>query len=215
MPRTPARVALRRRVRVRRLLASAAVGLATWVVIGAALPAPPAGVPVLVAARDLPAGDALKPADVRLRSVDPGLAAAGGLSDPGQVAGQRLAAPVAAGEAVTSTRLVPAGVIARLDAGHRAVHVPLADGSLGEFVRAGDRVDVVRAADGVRVAADLVVLSVDAAGAATGGRWDLGNTTSGAGVLLAVPDPVVGRVVQAAVGAARAGGVHLAVRPGP
>lgn len=214
-PRTPARRALRRRVRVRRLLASVAVGLATWLVVGAALPAAPAGVPVLVAARDLAAGATLEAADVRLRPVDPGLAAAGGLADPAQVAGQRLASPLVTGEAVTATRLVSAGMIGRLAADHRAVHVPLADAGLASLVRAGDRVDVIRAADGARVAADLVVLSVDAADAGTigGGRWDLGAAANGSGVVLAVPERAVGALVQAAVGAGRAGGVHLAVRP--
>ncbi len=214
VPRAPARVALRRRARVRRLLASAAVGLATWLVVGAALPAPPAGVPVLVAARDLAAGETLGASDVRLRTVDPSLAAAGGLADPAQVAGQRLATPLVTGEAVTTTRLVPAGAIGALAAGQRAVHVPLVDAGLPELVRAGDRVDVVRTADGIRVAADLVVLSVDAA-SRDRSRWEIGGPPGGgdAGVLLAVPERTVGAVVQAGLGAGRGGGVHFAIRP--
>lgn len=211
-PRAASRGTLRRRIRLRRLCASASAGVATWLLVGVALPVPPTGVPVLVAARDLGAGDQIQPADLRTSSVAPVLAAAGGTADPGSVVGQRLATPIGAGEPVTTTRLVPAGVLGRLAPGTRALHVPLPDAGLTTVLRAGDRVDVVATADGAGVAGDLVVLSVDAV--PQGGQWGLGASGDGSsrGVLLAVPQGSVGAVVRAALGGGRASGVHLAIR---
>lgn len=203
------RVAMRRTVRVRRLAAAASVGLATWVAVGAVLPSAPSGVPVLVAARDLDAGAAVRADDLRTQSVDPAMAGAGGLADPAVAVGQRLATPLAAGEPVTASRLVPAGPLAHLGAGSRAVHVPVADAGVVGLLHAGDRVDVIRALDGARIATDLVVLAVDARPESD--RWDVG-TAAGSGVLLAVPASTVGVVVQAAVGTGQPGGVHLVIR---
>ncbi len=136
--------------------------------------------------------------------------AAASASDPARFVGHRLAVPIAEGEVVTSTRLVPVGALSRLEAGTRAVHVPLADAGVAAAVRAGDRVDVIRTLDGVKVAAELVVLAVDSAPEPD--RWGAGEPGNG-GVLLSIPTDVVGPVVQAALGTGRVGGVHLAIGP--
>lgn len=187
------------------------MGLATWLVVAAALPADPAGVTVMVAARDLAAGAVLSAGDVREHRLDPALAGAGGLAEPAAAVGQRLAAPIAAGEVVTETRLLSAGALARLEPGARAVHVPLPDAGTAGALSAGDHVEVIRTVDGARVATDLVVLEVAGQRGSQGG-WGLGGGEA-SGVLLAVPAASAGAVIQAAYGSGRAAGVQLAIRP--
>jgi pilus assembly protein CpaB len=102
-------------------------------------------VPVAVAARDVPAGARLDPSDVAVRRVPAAYVPRGALPSPGEAAGQRLAAPLAAGDYLTRG-LVAAraggskGVLRR---GERAVEVAISGGRALEGLAAGARVDVV------------------------------------------------------------------------
>jgi pilus assembly protein CpaB len=208
--RAPSRSALRRLMRLRRVAAASLVGLATWLILGAALPAPPAGVAVLEVTRDLPAGAVLRAEDVR-RAMRTPPRATGALSEPALAVGQRLAAPIGAGETLTATRLLATGPLTRLASTERAVHVPLSDPGIARVLQSGDRVDLFRVADGARVADDLVVLAVDAP--ADPDRWGPGTAGQEAGgVLVAVPARLTGPVVQAAQGIGRTGGVQVVLR---
>ena len=100
----------------RRILAVCCLLLAGAAALGARHSGDPprTGHPVLVAARDLPAGTRLSSADVRLRSWPDELRPAGAFSSGTNVAGRSLAGAVRAGEAVTETRLSGPGLAAGL-----------------------------------------------------------------------------------------------------
>lgn len=106
-----------------------------------------APVPILVAARDLPADTALKRADLALREVPERYVPPGALASQADVAAARTAVPLAAGTPVTEGLLGGgdprggrrAGALRR---GERAVEVAVVGGAaLGEA--AGARVDVL------------------------------------------------------------------------
>ncbi|MDT9593570.1 SAF domain-containing protein [Nocardioides zeae] len=133
-----ARHALTRR---RRLLAAATAALGALVVVGATQPPSADTVPVVVAARDLPAGTALSAEDLTTRDVAPHQAPA---DRPGasELLGETLAAPVAAEEQVTSARVV--GTAAwQPGPGETAVPVRLPDAGVAALLSVGDTVDVV------------------------------------------------------------------------
>jgi Flp pilus assembly protein CpaB len=119
---------------------------------GATLPAassPAAsGVPVLVAARDLPAGASLFSRDVRTVRVPPSLVPAGALGESVRLAGRVVAGPVRRGEPLTDVRFVGPGLAAGLAAPESvAVPVRIADAEVAALVQPGDRVDVLAAGD--------------------------------------------------------------------
>jgi Flp pilus assembly protein CpaB len=108
--------------------------------------ASPGGRPVVVAARDLPAGHVLSPRDLRIARLPSPLCPVGARGDPARLVRQRLAGPVRAREVLTSTRLVSADLSAGLRAGLVAAPVALDDPHALDLVRAGDRVDVLSTA---------------------------------------------------------------------
>jgi pilus assembly protein CpaB len=101
------------------------------------------GGPVVVAASDLDRGTVLQPGMVKVEDVPARFQPPGALADPAQVAGRTLAAEVAAGEAITATRLAPPGgpVASLVPDGLRAV--PVAVFLPPGTVVPGDRVDVL------------------------------------------------------------------------
>lgn len=118
--------------------------------------------PVLVARRDLHAGDALRDVEVRLV---PAALVPRGAAPPDLVRGRRrvVTAWIAAGEVVLSRRLAPDGLsptAARLPPGTRGVAVPQGQAPLP--VEIGDRVDVIATLDSstVTVARGAVVVAV-------------------------------------------------------
>lgn len=160
-------------LRHRRILAA----LLTCVAVGAGLAATaspdPTTVPVLVAARALPAGAALSSDDLLLVDFRPGTPPAGTTDDPAAITGRLLAAPVAAGEPITGVRLVGAE-LAQAQPGLRAVPVRLPDPGMVALLEVGDLIDLVSAApeDGAvsTVATGVPVLALpadDPGGAAT------------------------------------------------
>lgn len=133
--------------------------------------------PTLVASADLEPGAALGPGDARVEHRPAALVPAGALEGPAE--GQTVAAGIAAGEPVLSSRLAPAGLsatAAALPEGTVGIAVPTGPGALA--LEPGDAVDVLvtfdpdlaagseptiivaRAAVVVRVAEEAVTLAV-------------------------------------------------------
>lgn len=125
----------------RRLLAAAltAVAVAAGLQAAAAPPAPT--VPVVVAARDLPAGMVLSEADLRAVGYPPGSVPQGLTGD---AVGRTLASPLRAGEPVTDVRLVGPALTDGYP-GLVGVPVRLPDAGMAGLLRVGDRVDLVSA----------------------------------------------------------------------
>jgi Flp pilus assembly protein CpaB len=190
------------------LLAAAALFLAVRPAPTPATARVPAAVPVVVAARDLPAGVALSGSDVAVARWPADVVPDGLAPDAGPLVGRMLAGAVRAGEPLTDVRLVGPGLTAQLPPGQVAAPVRLADLAVAALVRAGDRVDVLAAlpgegqaevvagealvlaaprtsTDGVDRAAGLLVLAVDAGTAA---RLAAASTTASLTVSLPPPD---------------------------
>ncbi|MBY6677557.1 flagella basal body P-ring formation protein FlgA [Rhodococcus sp. BP-332] len=130
----------------RRIVAAALVGLA---VVSAYRTDPSrTEVPVVVTATDVAPGTSLTAADVTLTRVDLSLLADGTLRSVDDAVGRTVAGPVRSGEALTDVRLLgPRLASATLPSGDaRIVPIRLADPELAQLLRAGDVVDVVRAA---------------------------------------------------------------------
>lgn len=153
--------AFRRAVlRRRRLLAALLAAGATLAAVRVAAPPPAATVPMLVAARDLPAGEVLAEEDLRTARVPADVVPQSAADSP---LGQTLAAPLRAGEPVTDVRLVGPGLVAA-DPLRTAVPVRLSDAGQAGLLGVGDRVDLLATDPQVRttttVASDAVVLAV-------------------------------------------------------
>jgi Flp pilus assembly protein CpaB len=104
------------------------------------------GVPVVVAARDLPAGHRLAARDLAVlylpRAARPAAARAG----PGALTGARLAGPVTAREPITPAELVGASLASGLGRGLLAAPVAVGDPHVVDLIRRGDRIDLLEAA---------------------------------------------------------------------
>lgn len=178
--------------RARRAFLPLAVVLAALLVSGAlrtALTPPPTGVPVLVAARDLPAGHVLAGRDLDVVHVPPAAAPAPGLAESDLV-GRELVVAVPA-----ALPLVPAllaGDRFALDPPEGTVVVALtpADATTAALLRPGDRVDLVTEAGALARAA--LVLEITEPGAA-----GLLGTAGSPGMVVAVT-PAEGRALAAA-----------------
>lgn len=178
-----------------------AVGLLAFAVVLAVRPSPvPAGnvraptVPVVVAAGDRPAGTPLTETDLAVTRVPPDLRPDGSATEPAQVLGRVLAAPVRAGEAVTDVRLVGSGVTALLPPGHVAAPVRLADLAVAALVRSGDRIDVLASVDGGSAAEVVAEGALVLAATGTGGTTPGGS----AGLLLVAVTPEIAARLAAA-----------------
>src|SRR4051812_31367650 len=139
----------------RRLLAALLTAVAVATGLHAATATPPAEVPVVVAARDLPSGTVLGDEDLRTVGFRPGSVPAGVAAAP---AGRTLAAPLRAGEPVTDVRLVGPSLIEGYP-GLAAVPVRLPDAAMADLLAVGDRVDLV-SADPQRSGATVVASGV-------------------------------------------------------
>lgn len=192
--------------RVRRLVLArrrplAALAAATAVLAGLqAVAAPePTTLPVYTAARDLPGGTVLRPADLRRVAFDPATVPVGTLESPGRAVGRTTAGPIRAGEPITDVRLVGGSILAGYP-GLVAAPVRIADAGAVELLRVGDRVDVLAAdprgaADAVLVAGDAPVVAVPRP------RTQTASVVTGGLVVLAVPDETAQTLAGA--GAAR------------
>jgi pilus assembly protein CpaB len=135
---TPMRAVLSRH---RRLLAAVLAAAAAAFGLAAARPHP-RGVPVLVAARDLPGGTTLGAADVGVRTLPVRAVPDGAVR---RAAGRTLAAPVRRGEPLTDVRLRGGTLLDDAEPGMVATPVRLADAAVVRLLHTGDRVDVLAA----------------------------------------------------------------------
>lgn len=158
--------------RHRRGLSALLAGLAV-VVLGMALRPPRTemvGVPV--AAHALTAGHRLAADDLRLAEVPVGLTPGSGVpSDPAELVGSVLAAPVEPGEPISQARLLDPGIRAwATPSGSTPLPVRFADGGAVRLLGAGQRIDVLASqpatdlgggvARATVVASDVLVLAV-------------------------------------------------------
>jgi pilus assembly protein CpaB len=176
--------------------------------VDAATAAPPRGVDVTTAARDLPAGHTLGAGDLRSVAV-PRAAVPAGTVTADRLVGDVLAAPVRAGEVLTDVRVL-GSANAAVAPGHLALPVRLGDAGAVQWLRPGVRVRVLAVlADPVSgevtnepaarvVAREVVVLDVPDRGG--GGLGLDGGGTDGTVVLLSVPEPDARAVAAAGAG---------------
>lgn len=136
-----------------------AVGAVLALAAGLRPPAPHT-VPVVVAARDLPAGAQLDPGALDVRQVPAGLVPPGAHAEVHAVTGAVVVGPMLAGEAVTASRLL-AGALTRLPRGRVAAHLVVADPAALTLTPAGTRVTVYPAVGGRALARHARVLAVD------------------------------------------------------
>lgn len=149
---------------------------------------------VVVAARPLAGGTVLGADDLRLVRVprDPPRIAT--VADPDRLVGRRLTSPLASGETVTSTRLVPRTPADDLPVGTVAAHVVVADEHVLDLVSAGHRVTLFAEVGGEALARDVLVLGVDTPDRAVVTGPLPGAGSSPRGLVCALPDAAVERV---------------------
>jgi len=188
--------------RHRRGLAALLLAAAAAVAVHSLSPAP-AGVLVLVAAHDLPAGHELAASDLRQVPLPPGAVPAGVL-DQRALEGARLASGVRAGEPITDARVSGASLLSTLPSGQVAVPVRLQPGA-AQWVQVGQRVSLLAAPvdplDGraaATVAADDVVV-LDLAGGSVAAPWQAG-AEEGTAVLVSTDREGARRIVGASSG---------------
>lgn len=147
----------------RRILAAALAAAAVVLVIDAASPSLPAGVDVVVAARDVDGGTKLRPDDLVTRSF-PADAAPQGRVDIDAAVGRVLAAPVRAGEPLTDRRLLGQALLDGWGTDLVATPVRVTDAGTTSLITSGDRINVLAAADHAEsarvIAGDVPVLTV-------------------------------------------------------
>ncbi|MEO7979318.1 MAG: RcpC/CpaB family pilus assembly protein [Sporichthyaceae bacterium] len=185
----------------RRLLAAGLLAGAAAFGLQALAPAPPRGVPVLVAAHDVPAGAALDNGDVRRVDRPASLVPAGALTAVGQASGATVSSAVRRGEVLTDVRLLGPSALHGLPAGSVAAPVRLADGDAAALLRPGDVVDVLAAGAGGGAEARLVASAVRVLGVPAD-RGTLATSlasSEGALVLLATTSATASRLAAAAV----------------
>ena len=180
----------------RRPLAAALAAVAVAAALQANAAPPPPRALVLTAARDLPAGAVVQPGDLASSPFDPASVPAGVLP-AAEAVGRTTTGPVREGEAITDARLLTRSLLTGYP-GLVAVPVRIGDPGAVRLLRVGDRVDLVaadpQAGSAARVVGrDVPVLAIPRAGAESPGL------TTGALVVVGVPDVTVQTVAQASV----------------
>lgn len=183
---------------VRRVLAIALLLVAAVLAIIPAIGDEP-GRDLLVAARDLPLGAKLRPADVRVVQAPDIWHPAGALRDPSEVTGRRIIGQARAGEPLTDARVAERYPSAPDTA---TVPVRLADSGVTELLRPGTHVDVVTAGTDAesgnvlasRVTVHRVIRSSEA------GQSGPRPNDPGPLVLLSAPGEVASRLAAASLG---------------
>jgi|tagenome__1003787_1003787.scaffolds.fasta_scaffold20816964_3 Flp pilus assembly protein CpaB len=118
-------------------------------------------VPVVVATGDLSRGEAIAEGDVRLERIPDAYAPPGSVHVTDDAVGQTLVSDVAAGEAITATRISVAGgpVASLVPSGLRAF--PIAATVPAGSIRPGDRVDVIATYGGPHPYTDTVATGLE------------------------------------------------------
>lgn len=198
--RSGGRRAAWRRARIRRLVSALLVAVAAWLVTGAVLPDPPdPGVPVVIAADDLPAGHVLSADDLRVDRWPRDIRPPGAVRRVDHAVGRTLAGPLGAGEPVTPARTHDSALLRGLPKDRVLAYLP-ADGGLSQVLQPGDHIDAVSTADGSTVAADLLVVrsGVFGSGDPKGSGTIAPPASEGArGVLVATTPHTAARLAEA------------------
>ncbi|ROS78725.1 SAF domain-containing protein [Cellulomonas sp. PhB143] len=129
--------------RSRFLVAAAAAGLATAIVVHALAPPPPRTAPVAVARHEIAAGAAVGPDDVRVARYPLALVPAGAVDAAEALADARAAVPIGEGEPLLPSVTTSGGAAASGPPGTVVVPVRLADPEVAAVLAPGDRVDLV------------------------------------------------------------------------
>lgn len=141
--RTAVRGARRSVLAHRRLVAAACAGIAVAASLSALRPAEPSTRPVVVAARDLASGTELSADDVELRDLPADGVAAHAYTDPGQVIGEVVGAPMRDGESLTDVRLLGSDLLSGYPEDATIATVRIADPQSLWGVEVGTYVDIV------------------------------------------------------------------------
>lgn len=157
----PGRRARWRRGVLRRVLSALLAVTAVALVVTELRPPAPPTVTVLVAARAVPAGTVLAPADVRATSVPTDVSQPGALTTVPDAVGRRVGSALASGEALTAARLVPRGTADGLPRGRVALHVVATDPASVDLLAPGVGARVYPAAGGEPLAVAAQVLATD------------------------------------------------------
>ncbi|MET1039917.1 MAG: SAF domain-containing protein [Acidimicrobiales bacterium] len=196
-PLRPLRRVQRRILLHRRPLAAVCAAGAALVALQVASPPPPRTVQVWTASRDLSSGTVLAPADLTRTEFMPASVPTSSVTDPRQVLGRTLAAPMTRGEPLTRLRTISRGLL-RGYPGTTAVPLRVTDGDIVDLLRVGDRVSfVVADPDGREQPRPLVD---DVAVVAIPRRADSGlsSSTPGRLVVAAVPTPLASEIASRA-----------------
>ena len=172
--------------------------------LAAVLAADDLGLPVLVAARDVPAGAALRPGDLRLLTLPEAAIPQDALTLTEQAVGRTVVAHLPARAVLTASHLTSSGSL--VAAGRVALPVTLSDTAPVGLLRAGDTIDLLGvAARGVVevLASSVRVVTIPAAG-------DSGTLGSGSEPVILV-DLTPGQAARV-VAAAGAGPLAFALR---
>src|SRR5450759_2356676 len=185
------------RTRLRRVVSAALVAAAAWLALSAFLPQPaPRGVPIVVVAQDLMAGHVLTRGDLVTADWPVDLSPQGAVADPVTLVGRALGAGMSRGEPVTAARVRGPGLLAGVRTGLVAAHVRLADPAMAAMAAPGDHVDL-SSSSGQIVAANVVVLAVDAGPADSGGWSAAVASGTPRGVVVAVANDDATRLAKA------------------
>lgn len=179
----------------RRKLAVVAAFAAVLTGVAAASPAGPPTLTVLRATSQLAGGVVVTAADLEVDTVVRDDAPADALSDPADVVGHTLAAPVADGQMMTGLTLV--STRSALPRGHVVAPLRLADADLAALLRPGEVVDVI-AADSQSPKASVVASGVRVVTVPAVADKDT-QTQSGALVLVEVDPAQAALIARAAV----------------
>jgi pilus assembly protein CpaB len=182
-------------LRHRRLVAASSAAVAVVCVVHVVSPRPPMAAPLVVAARDLPAGTVLGPGDVHVVGIDPHLVPAGADTSVAAVEGHSLAGPMRAGEPLTDRRLMGRALILGYPGDVVAAPVRIQDADAVSLLRVGDRVDVYSATGNQSEPARRVVSDAPVVSLPPSETGD--DTHTGALVVLAVTRPEAAMLAQA------------------
>lgn len=186
----------------RKTVAALLLAMAVYLTVGVVRPAPPdPGLPVVVAAVDLPVGAELTERSIRTVHLPAEVVPRGALTQPHDAVGSVLAAPLRAGEVVTDLRLSPAAALAGLDADLVLAHLPLTDPQLSQVLGPGVRVDVLGTLDGGVLARDVLIVQ------------QAPGDGEGPGFLVAVTSEQAGRLAASTGGEFPGDGVTVVIRP--
>lgn len=168
--------------------------------VSAASPSPPATRPVVVAARAVAPGSSLAADDLRVAAYPAALVPGDAATDPGTLVGRTTTTGLSAGSPLTSASFVSSDG-ARATPGRSLVPVRLADASLVQVVRPGDRVDVLAlGAEGQPPKVVARGARIAAIPGRAGGSGPLAPDSSGGPTLLfEVADEAAPALAQAAV----------------